>query len=593
MDQLRNVIFLLLLLGAFVSQGSTTDEIAAAGAVDFQWGVGIPLSDGVHLNATVYRPHDQSAPRPCVFTLTPYTGETYHNRGIYFAAHGYPFLTVDARGRGNSEGMFRPFLQEAHDGYEIVEWLARQPYCNGKVAMWGGSYAGYDQWATAKKRPPHLATIVPVASSFMMVDFPGPTAMVPDAIQWLTLTSGHTAQFGIWGDDALWMAIFRRWHESGTPFRQLDQFAGNPSPIFQEWISHPDTDAYWDEYNPTAQDYGSLEIPILTITGMYDGDQLGALEHYRRYMESTSAAGRARHYLVIGPWDHAGTRTPKDTFGGLNFGPASLMDLPKLHLDWYSWTMEGGPKPAVLTKPVLYYVTGAERWREADTLEGITAERRPFYLDSTGGAARSVYAPGNLGPSSHNGAPDRYFYDPSAPTMAAIESAVTPDSLVDQQVQNSNQAQVVYQSAPFTAETEVSGFFALTAYIGIDQKDTDFVVSVYEATLDGRVILLSSDFKRARYRETARSATLVMTRDPLRYEFKSFTFTSRMIGKGSRLRLIVSAANSVFAETNYNAGGIVAEESVKDAHPVNVRLYHDHQHPSVLYVPLAGTNGPN
>ena len=148
--------------------------LADAAKVDWQWGVKIPLRDGVHLNATLYRPAGQKDPRPCLFTLTPYISQSYHDRGMYFAAHGYPFLTIDVRGRGNSEGEYHPLIQEAKDGYDIVEWLAKQPYCNGKISMWGGSYAGYDQWATAKEFPPHLATIVPVASPRGRCRFPRP-----------------------------------------------------------------------------------------------------------------------------------------------------------------------------------------------------------------------------------------------------------------------------------------------------------------------------------------------------------------------------------------------------------------------------------
>src|SRR6185312_9661003 len=91
--------------------------------VDFQWGVKIPLRDGVRLNATLYRPQGQKDPLPCIFTLTPYIAQSYHERGMYFAAHEYVFLTVDVRGRGNSEGEFTPLLQEARDGYDVVEWL--------------------------------------------------------------------------------------------------------------------------------------------------------------------------------------------------------------------------------------------------------------------------------------------------------------------------------------------------------------------------------------------------------------------------------------------------------------------------------------
>ena len=137
-----------------------------------QWNVRIPLRDGVELGATVFKPLGQTEPLPVIFTLTPYIADSYQDRAMYFARHGYVFALVDVRGRGNSGGVFDPFAQEARDGYDVVEWLARQPWSNGKVAMWGGSYAGYDQWATAKERPPHLATIVPAAAVRPGLDFP-------------------------------------------------------------------------------------------------------------------------------------------------------------------------------------------------------------------------------------------------------------------------------------------------------------------------------------------------------------------------------------------------------------------------------------
>jgi predicted acyl esterase len=115
--------------------------LADTAKVEWQWGVKIPLRDGVRLNATLYKPAGLKEPRPCLFTLTPYVGDRNHDRGMYFAAHGYPFLIVDVRGRGNSEGSFRPLIQEAKDGYDVVEWLAKQPYCNGKISMSGGLYA--------------------------------------------------------------------------------------------------------------------------------------------------------------------------------------------------------------------------------------------------------------------------------------------------------------------------------------------------------------------------------------------------------------------------------------------------------------------
>src|ERR1700721_4825708 len=106
-----------------------TATIPAAANVDFHGDQKIPLRDGVRLSATVYTPRNQKAPAPCLFTLTPYIAQSYHDRGIYFAAHGYPFLTVDVRGRGNSERQYDPLLQEAHEGYDVVGGLGKPPCC--------------------------------------------------------------------------------------------------------------------------------------------------------------------------------------------------------------------------------------------------------------------------------------------------------------------------------------------------------------------------------------------------------------------------------------------------------------------------------
>jgi uncharacterized protein len=585
----RLTVAMLLLLGSFTAGAVPAGALADAAKVEWQWGVKIPLRDGVRLNATLYKPAGLKEPRPCLFTLTPYVGQSYHDRGMYFAAHGYPFLTVDVRGRGNSEGVFQPLIQEAKDGYDVVEWLAQQPYCNGKISMWGGSYAGYDQWATAKEFPPHLATIVPVASPAAGVDFPARNNIFsPYDMQWLTYTSGHTGQDRLFGDDAYWVWNFRRWIESGTAYRKLDAFFGNPSPIFQEWVSHPDLDAHWDSYNPTSEQYARLQLPILTITGMYDDDQPGALAHYSRYMQVASPAARARHFLVIGPWDHPGTRTPKAEFMGMKFGPASLVDLPQLHLDWYRYTMEAGPRPKFLRKPVAYYVSGAEHWRYADSLEAITAESRPYYLDSGGDGARQLYAAGSLAPGhAGRGAPDSYRYDPRDLSLAKIESESNLDSALDQTVRLANTAQVVYVSAPFEQDQELSGFFRVEAWISIDQPDTDFAVTVAEAGPTGTVTPLSSDIMRARYRESLRFQKLVSTKDPLRYDFNRFTFASRLVRKGSRLVVVLSAANSLEYQRNFNSGGVVADETMESSHPVTVQIFHDAKRRSALYVPVA------
>jgi predicted acyl esterase len=219
---------------------ATPTPPAVDSQVDLRWGVKIPLRDGVQLNATLYLPHGQSAALPAIFTLTPYIGDSYHARAIYFARNGYGYLLVDARGRGNSGGAFEPFAHEAKDGADVVEWLARQPWCNGKVAMWGGSYAGYDQWATAKEFPAHLVTIVPAAAVHPAVDFPFQNGVFYSYdIQWLTFTSGVTANANLFGDESVWRAKFHELYVHHVPFATLDSIVGNRSSAWRTWLAHP------------------------------------------------------------------------------------------------------------------------------------------------------------------------------------------------------------------------------------------------------------------------------------------------------------------------------------------------------------------
>jgi uncharacterized protein len=554
--------------------------------VQVQWDVAIAARDGVCLRANLYMPVTCTEPSAVICTMTPYTAQTYHPQALHYASHGYPFLVVDVRGRGGSEGQFHP-INEAQDAYDIVEWVARQPFCNGKVAMWGGSYTGYCQWTTAKEHPPHLVTIVPVASSCYGVDFPmRNNIFAPYTMQWLMFVRARTLQDKIFLDKPFWQQLYRRWFESGRPFKEFDAVCGDPSSLFQEWLAHPHRDEYWDRYSPAAADYAKLTLPILTITGAYDGDQVGALHYYRGHMKNAPPQAQAGHYLVIGPWDHAGCGTPAAEFGGLKFGSASLVDMRKLLREWYAWTLRDGPRPGFLQKNVAYYVAGSEKWRYADTLEQVTARFEPLYLHSDGNAD-DVFASGSLDPEPpSDSGPDQYVYDPCDVSLAALESTLDPHLMTDQQMTYAVAGRrLIYHTAPFKTSVEISGFFKLQVWLAIDQLDTDFHAAVYEIAHDGGSIRLATDWMRARYRKSLRHATLIDTREPQRFDFEHFTFISRRIAAGSRLRLVIGAPHSIHFEKNYNNGGAVTEESAADARIVTVRLFHDPSRPSALYVP--------
>jgi len=567
---------------------------------DLRWGVKIPMRDKVELNATLYLPktRDGSPPKtPVIFTLTPYISDTYHARAAYFASHGYAFALVDVRGRGNSGGEFEPFANDARDGYDIVEWLAKQPFCDSKIAMWGGSYAGFDQWATAKEFPPHLATIVPAAAAHPGLDFPSSNniGMTYD-MQWFTLTSGHTPQDRLFGDQKFWRTKFLDAYKKHLAFKSLDSFVGNPSVNFQRILKHPSPDAYYDAMVPTREQFQKIALPILTITGQYDGDELGALTYYRDHLANASSVERAKHFLIIGPWDHAGTRTPTDEVAGVKFGPGAIVDLNDLHRQWYDWMMKAGSKPAFLKNRVAYYLlapgnSGANgEWKYADNFETLVANPKTFYFDSKNGDANGVFHSGALTEKSAVEGVDQFTYDPLDIGRGENVEGTDPKEktiAIDQTYALSiGKDGLVYHTDPLPNETPMIGCPAVKLWLSIDTPDVDLECDLYEIQPDGTSIILWSDLRRLRYRESLRQAKLVKPGEIVRCDFNPGLFVARRLMKGSRLRLVVSAVNSILWQKNYCSGGIVADETAKDARTCNVQVYHDAKHPSAIQLPL-------
>lgn len=557
-------------------------------STDLLWGVKIPMRDGVQLNATVYKPKE-IGPLPVIFVLTPYIADTYHHDAFYFAQNGYVFVMVDVRGRGNSQGTFTPLLQEAKDGYDIVAWLAEQPWSNGSIAMYGSSYDGYDQWATAKEFPPNLKTIVPTAAAMPSVDIRfWKNIWDPFDVQWVTLTSGVTANKKLFAESAFWIQKYRKLYMEHRAFRELDTIIGNPSAIFQEWLAHPCQDSFWDACNPSAEQFSHINLPILTITGYYDDDQPGAMEFYRRHMMNGSREARERHYIVIGPWDHGGTDTPTKEVGGLLFGDASVLDMNKLHKEWYDWVLKSGQKPGFLKDRVAYYVVGKDEWKYADSLEEIGTGKRVFYLDSDGGSANDVFHSGYLTEDvATKFAADSFVYDPLDTRPADLETEEIENYLTDERYALTLFGNgLVYHTEAFAESTEVSGNSKLVLWISMDVPDADLQTTLYEIMPDGKSIFLAHDRLRACYRESLREEKLIKRGEVLKYEFTGFNWFSRYVAKGSRLRLVIACPNSIYIQKNYNSGKNVVEETGNDARTAHIKVYHDGKYPSYLELPI-------
>jgi uncharacterized protein len=251
--------------------------------------------------------------------------------------------------------------------------------------------------------------------------------------------------------------------------------------------------------------------------------------------------------------------------------------------------LKGGPKPEFLKKRVAYYVVGpgAENWKYADDLDSIASDRRKLYLSSQGGSANDAFHSGTMSDRPDHSDPDKFVYDPADLRTAELEKEDIPKYITDERFAlNLFGNGVVYHSDPFAEATEVTGDVKLSIWLALDVPDTDLSATLYEILPDGSSVLLTNDEMRARYRESQTEPRMVAPGQVLRYDFDGFTWFSRRVSKGSRLRLVFGCINSSSSEKNFNTAGEVKNETGKDARVAHVTIYHDPDHPSVLEIPV-------
>ena len=157
---------------------TATAHLAPPDSITIQFDARIPMRDGVTLAADIYRPANPGR-YPVVLMRTPYNknGDAILKEARAFAGRGYVYVAVDVRGRGDSDGDWRPYFFEGDDGYDAIEWCASQSWSTGKIGTIGRSYVGYNQWVAAVRKPPHLAALIalaPMADPFEDVWITGP-----------------------------------------------------------------------------------------------------------------------------------------------------------------------------------------------------------------------------------------------------------------------------------------------------------------------------------------------------------------------------------------------------------------------------------
>ena len=524
------------------------------------WSIDIPMRDGVVLRGRFY--HPTSAPAPVLLTMSPYGCDRDHAFAMCARERGYGVALVDCRGRGESDGQFNPSFCDAEDGFDTVEILAQHPACNGQVAMFGGSYQGENQWATAAARPPHLAAIAPAAATHMPAEtaWRGPQRR-PYMALWFLLVAGRTADFNLFGETELWEDAFARHYEAGAAFRHLPKFLGGTSPWFETYLDLAPYDAAWDALAIPQKTWATLDLPVLTITGLHDDAQIGALS----YVQQHEAAGNAsRHHVVIGPWDHAGTRSGSAMASGADFGAAARMDVAGLTLDFFDWVLRDGPQPAQLSARVSYFDRISQIWYTAPSLAQATAENRDYTLEDMTPDPTPIMV---------------IHSDPASVPVATASRPVFPYQIVENTPPDGSE----FRTKPLQTQLRLTGKPTLTLMLSTDLPDADLEAILAGVMPDGQVLILGEDRLRLRYR-AAPEGVVFDHSDQVQVRFTDFPFTAATLPAGSQLRLTVRPLASIHIQRNFQGGGKVDDEAASDAKAGNITLYLNR---SVLSLPLA------
>ena len=537
----------------------------------------IRTPEGATLSAVVVRPRNGRVPMPAALLFTIYTDEAANLQiAETAAAHGYVGVVADARGKRLSPDNIEPYENEVDDTYAVIDWISRQPWSNGKVGMYGGSYSGFAAWAATKRSHPALKTIVTYAAAMPGLGLPMWNNVFLNAnYGWgFYVSNNKTLDNVVYGDSDRWDALNRDWYASGRPYREIDQVDSTPNPLLQRWLDHPAYDAYWQAMIPYKQDYAKINMPVLSITGYYDDGQISALHYLTEHYQHNNDA---EHYLVIGPYDHFGAQSrwkPRE-LRGYALDPVALFDTQDLTFQWLDHVLRNGQRPALLEDLINYQVMGANVWRHAPSLAAMNNETLRFYLSADPaegnryrlvrrqpGEPASVKAVVNLADRSVS----RNDYYPSP--ILGKPASVTGLSFI---------------SEPFDEPLEVAGMFSGSLRVSINKRDFDFGAVLYEIMPDGRLFQLSYYLGRASFADDMSDRRLLTPGQVESIPIKRSLLVSRQLQKGSRLLIVLDVNLNEYHEINYGTGGEVSNESIADAgQPLEV-IWHNG---SYLEIPI-------
>lgn len=582
---------------------ATADNVGPG--YDLEMSQMIPMRDGITLESWITKPSHLHKTVPTILTLTQYEldGGRHGDSAAYYALRGYAFVQVEVRGRGRSGGIKSDSLglQVGRDGYDVVEWIAKQPWSDGRVVMFGGSFVGMSQWRTAAQNPPHLAAIAPYVPIYPGWDVPN-TNGIPQAWSAVIMgyTSGRSLNNGFIANEAYWKGKMLEQYAAYRPFGELDAAIGIAADdwwmidergkklsFMNMWLDHVGDAAFNLAAEPKDSDYGRMQFPVLSVTGYFDDDQPGSLRYYRNHVAHAPAATAARHYLVIGPWDHSGAQRPTKQINGLAIPDAAVLDMNRLHADWYDWVLGRGPRPELLKDRVAYFMMGADEWRYAPSLEAVTSgDALELYLDDAEGTPKGLFHSGTLAVTAPAAQPAAVLVsDPhELPELEVARYAESEDAA--SQFRALQKRAITFHSEPFTHDTEVAGHIRLLLDCTADTPDFDLWAQLVLVQPDGTTVRLDEDVRRARFRNDPFKQELLQAGQIVQIPFQ-FKWAAWRFPAGSRLRLTLAPLNSPDYQKNFNTGGRVGYEKIQDARIATIQILHEPGHASRLTLPLA------
>jgi putative CocE/NonD family hydrolase len=529
-------------------------------------GIVIERPGGVHISVTVIRPTGSSKPLPA---LLEFAQSETQGDAMDSAARGYVGVVAHVSAKRKSAAGIDPFAFAGADAREVIDWIAKQTWSDGRVGMYGEAYSGYTPWAAAKRLPKALKAIATSVSVAPGVSFPMEGNIFQNAAYGWSLQMSDAARVD--GPDSAdapeWRALNEKWYQSGRRYRDLGRLYGKHNPVFIRWLNHPSYDAYWQNLLPYREQFAHIDIPVLTMTGYYAASAPGDLYFFTQHHRFNP---HANHALLIGPYDESMMRAgAAANLRGYQVDPVALVDFRELRYQWFDHVFKDAAMPALLSDAVNYEVMGANEWRHAASLEAMADGSLRYYLDTAGSGA-------NRRLSLHKQANDA-FVPQNANLVDRRDAAWTPPTdLVSKSL--APRFGTIFVSEPLPKASAFSGLFSGRLDFEVNKMDLDLNITLYELLANGDYVRLFSPTyeMRASYAEDRAHRHLLKAGERQKLAFKSERITSRQLQAGSRIAMVLSISKRPDREINYGTGGDVSEESIADGKiPIKIRWYSD------------------